>query len=85
MQVGAFPKARRRSNREVKVFQNNQRQSKGCDAAFPVPASSLTLKSVTFHVRRANKYTKIIWRWKFREVWKRKDLVSEGFVKRIAA
>lgn len=67
----------------MKVFKSNQRHSRGCNTASPFPVSSLVLKSVIFHMQRANKYMKIIRRWKFREVWRRKDLMTEGFVKRI--
>lgn len=49
--------------------------------ALPFLVLLLTLKSVTFYVQRANKYRKVIWSWKLREVWRRKDLVGEGFVK----
>lgn len=65
-------------------MRTKQRQSEGCCTALPSPVSSLTLESVTFHVRRANKYRKIMWRWKIREVWRMKAWVSEGFVKRIS-
>lgn len=72
--LGLFSKPQRGESAE------NQAEA---EPGLPSPVSSLTLKSVTFHVQRADKYREIMWGWRIREVWETKDWVREGFVKRI--